>query len=407
MAYLGQSYSFRIINKNSSGALANGTVTAALLRNGVDSGETVPVSNQSTGRYLISATIPAGWTLEDIAQLEVTVDGVPSLIWGEKVVTRPATTDQASNIYSVVQLTDADVASIKTTVEGLVAAIWSAGARTLTEISDSSGVTTLLSRIASALNISGGKVEANVKQIADSTVAVDTNTAGQISFISGAYVATSGGTVNANIVQVGGENIHDDGDGRMEVVGGGGESLSGPFTRTITVLDDATSQPIESAKVRLFRTGESESKPTNSSGVASFTVEAATWSYAVTASGYAGASGTIAVSANGNTNVRLVASSPVNPDPADLCDLSFKVASQSDSVIASIIVTAKFVSNYRVGSGRFNINAIETNTPDNDGNVTLRLFARRDLHDHGTACWPCCYKRDDHCPRIVNGAARK
>lgn len=49
----------------------------------------------------------------------------------------------------------------------LVADIWANATRTLTAISDSAGVTTLLSRIAGALNITGGKVEANIKEVND------------------------------------------------------------------------------------------------------------------------------------------------------------------------------------------------------------------------------------------------
>lgn len=49
------------------------------------------------------------------------------------------------------------------TLSGLVAAIWANGTRTLTAEFDSSGVTTLLSRIASALTITGGKVDVNDK----------------------------------------------------------------------------------------------------------------------------------------------------------------------------------------------------------------------------------------------------
>lgn len=52
----------------------------------------------------------------------------------------------------------------------LVADIWAYATRTLTAISDSAGVTTLLSRIGSALNILSGKVESNVKQINDTNV---------------------------------------------------------------------------------------------------------------------------------------------------------------------------------------------------------------------------------------------
>lgn len=55
----------------------------------------------------------------------------------------------------------------------LVTDIWSNATRTLTAISDSAGVTTLLSRIGGALNISGGKVESNVKQVNDTNITGD------------------------------------------------------------------------------------------------------------------------------------------------------------------------------------------------------------------------------------------
>ena len=91
--------------------------------------------------------------------------------------------------------------------------------------------------------------------------------------------------------------------------GGGGSSLSGPYNRTITVTDADTDQAIQNATVRLYRTGETGTTTTNVSGVASFTVEAATWTYAITANGYVGTAGTVVVSADGNTAVSLTAQS--------------------------------------------------------------------------------------------------
>jgi hypothetical protein len=73
------------------------------------------------------------------------------------------------------------------------------------------------------------------------------------------------------------------------------------------VTDSVSGDPIQNATVRFFRTGETESKATNTSGVATFTVEAATWSYAIVANGYAGASGSVVVSADGDTPVTMVA----------------------------------------------------------------------------------------------------
>lgn len=68
-------------------------------------------------------------------------------------------------------------------------------------------------------------------------------------------------------------------------------SLSGPFTVTITV-DDGTN-PVQGALVRLYRTGESETQETDSSGQASFTVTSNDWDVSITAVGFAGYSATI------------------------------------------------------------------------------------------------------------------
>jgi len=109
---------------------------------------------------------------------------------------------------------------------------------------------------------------------------------------------------------------------------GGGGGLTGPFTRTITVTDADTEQPIEGAKVRLYRTGETGTDTTSTDGIASFTVEAATWAYAITASGYTGVSGTIVVGANGNTAVEMTASIAAPPDNPSLCTVMIPIYDQ-------------------------------------------------------------------------------
>ena len=85
-----------------------------------------------------------------------------------------------------------------------------------------------------------------------------------------------------------------------------GDPLVGPFTRTITVTDSVSGDPIEGVSVRLSLAADTESQLTNASGVASFTVSAGTWSYDVFRSGYAGTSGTIVVTENGATTIVLV-----------------------------------------------------------------------------------------------------
>jgi hypothetical protein len=68
---------------------------------------------------------------------------------------------------------DISVSDGNLTLASISAAVWANVTRTLTSISDSSGITTLLTRIPSTLNISGGKVESNVKQINDTTITGD------------------------------------------------------------------------------------------------------------------------------------------------------------------------------------------------------------------------------------------
>lgn len=59
------------------------------------------------------------------------------------------------------------------TLAAIASAVWANATRTLTSISDSAGITTLLSRIGGALNIAGGKVDANVKQVNDTDLTGD------------------------------------------------------------------------------------------------------------------------------------------------------------------------------------------------------------------------------------------
>lgn len=77
-------------------------------------------------------------------------------------------TGKSINAPNDISVSDGDL-----TLAAIAAAVWANATRTLTSISDSAGITTLLSRIGSALNISGGKVEANVKQINDTTLTGD------------------------------------------------------------------------------------------------------------------------------------------------------------------------------------------------------------------------------------------
>jgi hypothetical protein len=109
-----------------------------------------------------------------------------------------------------------------------------------------------------------GNISANLRRIAGAPVAVDTGTEGTVSFVSGAYVMTAGSTVNANVVEVGGEAIHDDGDGRMEVV-----PSDGPVTTPRELTFTSGDNPVVGATVTITETDGTVIwiGTTNSSGV--------------------------------------------------------------------------------------------------------------------------------------------
>lgn len=79
----------------------------------------------------------------------------------------------------------------------LIADIWAYATRTLTAISDSSGVTTLLSRIASALTITTGKVDVNDKT--GFSISGTKTTLDALNDLSAANVRTAVGLASANL----------------------------------------------------------------------------------------------------------------------------------------------------------------------------------------------------------------
>lgn len=70
---LGQTITDRFLTQNGQKAQvdADALPTALLYRNGADSGETVTITNEATGEYSWSVTIPVGWSAGDVIQLRI------------------------------------------------------------------------------------------------------------------------------------------------------------------------------------------------------------------------------------------------------------------------------------------------------------------------------------------------
>ena len=150
---------------------------------------------------------------------------------------------------------------------------------------------------------------------------------------------------NANVIDI----LPESATSGVQVIGVPGRSftddgtiLTGPNVLTLTITDSVSSLPIQSAKIRIYRTGESGTNQTNASGVAVFALASATWSYAITASGYAGSTGSIVVSASASQTIQLALSS-FSPASAPLCTVMIHLLDQYGADLPDEPVEITFV----------------------------------------------------------------
>lgn len=157
--------------------------------------------------------------------------------------------------------------------------------------------------------------------------------------------------------------------------GGGGGGLTGPNVVTITVVNDDDSTPIESAVVRLYRSGESETQLSDVSGQAVFTAASATFNVAISATGFAGLAASLTVAADGSVEYRLTPSGLVTPPPAPgLCNVLVKVINQHGSPIVGAIVSARIHKKAEFASASLVSNTSDSETTDASGEATLVLI---------------------------------
>jgi hypothetical protein len=305
-----------------------------------------------TDAAIVGLVLTAADAVPVVLNLVTTAANTQAVAFGANTVTPDNATigtidTRTSNIYTVVQLTDADVSSIRTTVEGLVAAIWSNATRTLTAISDSSGITTLLSRIAGTIRTAADDVTAETAQ----TTAIRSGLALEA-------------TLDAGI-----ETLQED----IAAIEGGGGGLTGDYTLTVTVTDADTEQPIEAATVTLFRTGERGAEQTDDEGVATFGVNAATWTWVVRASGYQSATGTKVIAGNDTLAVELTAIVVEVPEDPALATLSVKCLDESGAPEPGAVVYVKLVG-IPTGSTGLSFDGISQEaTAGSDGIATLTI----------------------------------
>jgi hypothetical protein len=158
--------------------------------------------------------------------------------------------------------------------------------------------------------------------------------------------------------------------------GGGGGGLTGPYALTVAVQDNGDSEPIENATVRVYRTGETGTLQTNDAGDAVFAVNAATWSYAVTAAGYAGSTGQVVVSGDDTLVISLQLVAVPAPSSPDLSVLQVLCVDGAGQVQGDVAIDVRLVSVPAGSTNTAYLGAKQTWVSGNDGVASGEVVRR-------------------------------
>ena len=154
--------------------------------------------------------------------------------------------------------------------------------------------------------------------------------------------------------------------------GGGGGSGTGARAVTITVVD-SSNNPIQNAIVRLSRVGETYSAQTNPTGIASFSINDATWTVSITANGFTFTPVAFVVASNTSQSYSMTASGVIPPAPfVGLCNVLFSVIHLGNpvgnaSVVAILEDENPTVDNYLISR------QVTSGITNADGNCVLTM----------------------------------
>jgi hypothetical protein len=154
--------------------------------------------------------------------------------------------------------------------------------------------------------------------------------------------------------------------------GGGGGVGTGARAVSITVLDNLAS-PIQSATVRVSRSGQTFSVQTNASGLASFSLDDATWTVSITSPGYSFAPVLLAVGGTVSQTYSMTQIAPTPPAPfTGLCNVQFSVIHlgmpvPNASVVATLEEENPTVDNYLISR------QVTSGVTDANGNCVLTM----------------------------------
>lgn len=147
---------------------------------------------------------------------------------------------------------------------------------------------------------------------------------------------------------------------------------SGAYVVTVTVKTSGA-VAIQNATVRLTQGASSYTAITNVSGVATFSLDAATYTRSITASGYTFTPDTIAVTAAANFNATMTTVSIPAPSNPSLCAVYGTLLAANGDPMAGAEVEFALVTANVDGSGNLVVSDTYTATADADGLIDVDL----------------------------------
>ena len=147
--------------------------------------------------------------------------------------------------------------------------------------------------------------------------------------------------------------------------------LSGPHSVTISVLDDQ-SNPVADAKVRLFRSGESETRLTDMAGQVAFAAGTGTWQVAISAQGHQNLLASVSVAGDLSQAFTLLPIAVSTPAGPELCVVQAFVYHNGDPVSGAVVKARLRDTNSAVPDAVLSTLCLEATT-DANGYAELQL----------------------------------
>jgi hypothetical protein len=211
--------------------------------------------------------------------------------------------------------------------------------------------------------------------------------AGDVATWQGEYEVASGGdateakqdTIIGHLTGIKGDGWSDATD-TLEDIRDAVDSIeggSGSGARTVVITVNDGSDPLESATVRMTQTF-TYTASTDASGECTFNLDDATYTVAISKSGYTYSGTTLVVDGDETATYSMSELSISAPAAANLCTVQFRVK-LSNTAVEGAVCKAKLLGINQATDGTILSNAESSDTTDSDGIAELQLVQKGDI----------------------------